>query len=131
MAVIPPSPPMLESNLPSLKRIHQGKVRDIYEVDADHMLIVTTDRLSAFDVVMPDPIPGKGAILTRISRFWFERTQHIVPNHLTDIPLESVVSDKSAQPRSRCTATPPNSPRAAASSSPTRNSNSASMPPVI
>ena len=94
MAVIPPSPPMLESNLPGLTRIHQGKVRDIYEVDADHMLIVTTDRLSAFDVVMPDPIPGKGAILTRISRFWFERTQHIVPNHLTNIALESVVANE-------------------------------------
>jgi phosphoribosylaminoimidazole-succinocarboxamide synthase len=84
---------MLEANLRGLKRIHQGKVRDIYDVDADHMLIVTTDRLSAFDVVLPDPIPSKGAILTQISRFWFERTRHIVPNHLTDIPLDSVVHD--------------------------------------
>ena len=84
---------MLESNVPGLKRIHQGKVRDIYDVDADHMLIVTTDRLSAFDVVMPNPIPGKGAILTRISQFWFERTQHIVPNHTTSIALETVVPD--------------------------------------
>jgi phosphoribosylaminoimidazole-succinocarboxamide synthase len=94
MAVIPPSPPMLEANLPSLQRIHQGKVRDIYAIDTEHMLIVTTDRLSAFDVVMPDPIPGKGAILTRISQFWFERTQHIVPNHLTNIPLGSIVKDE-------------------------------------
>jgi phosphoribosylaminoimidazole-succinocarboxamide synthase len=94
MAVNSPSPPMLESTLPSLQRIHQGKVRDIYAVDADHMLIVTTDRLSAFDVVLPEPIPGKGSILTRISQFWFERTRHIVPNHLTDIPLESVVRDE-------------------------------------
>lgn len=90
---VAPSPPMLESNVRSLKRIHQGKVRDIYDVDADHMLIVTTDRLSAFDVVLPDPIPRKGAILTEISRFWFERTRHIVPNHLTNIPLDSIVKD--------------------------------------
>src|SRR5918993_753145 len=88
------SPPMLESHLTGLTRIHQGKVRDIYEVDAEHMLIVTTDRLSAFDVVLPQPIPGKGSILTRISQFWFERTRHIVPNHLTTIPLESVVRDE-------------------------------------
>ena len=63
---------------------HQGKVRDIYAVDEQHMLIVTTDRLSAFDVVLPDPIPGKGRVLTQISNFWFERTRHIVPNHLAD-----------------------------------------------
>jgi phosphoribosylaminoimidazole-succinocarboxamide synthase len=95
MLAHPPSPPMLEANLRSLTRVHQGKVRDIYTVDADHMLIVTTDRLSAFDVVLPDPIPSKGAILTEISRFWFERTRHIVPNHLSDIPLERVVTDAS------------------------------------
>jgi phosphoribosylaminoimidazole-succinocarboxamide synthase len=82
---------MLESNLSSLKRIHQGKVRDIYEIDEQHMLIVTTDRLSAFDVVLPDPIPGKGSVLTRISKFWFEKTRHIVPNHTTDYPLERAV----------------------------------------
>jgi len=79
--------------LTGLERIHQGKVRDIYAVDDDHLLIVTTDRLSAFDVVLPDPIPGKGRILTEISRFWFERTRHIVPNHLTDYPLERAVPD--------------------------------------
>ena len=94
MSAIPSSPPMLESQLTGLKRIHQGKVRDIYEVDAEHMLIVTTDRLSAFDVVMPDPIPGKGALLTRISRFWFDKTRHIVPNHTTDYPLERAVPDE-------------------------------------
>src|SRR5690348_1775276 len=87
-----PSPPMLESKL-SLKRLHQGKVRDIYEIDANHMLIVTTDRLSAFDVVLPDPIPGKGRVLTQISNFWFERTTHIVPNHTTDFSLERAVPD--------------------------------------
>lgn len=94
-----PSAPMLESNLTSLRRVHQGKVRDIYAVDAgangqgDHMLIVTTDRLSAFDVVLPQPIPGKGSVLTRISRFWFDKTRHLIPNHLTDISLDSVVPD--------------------------------------
>jgi phosphoribosylaminoimidazole-succinocarboxamide synthase len=82
---------MLQSNVPGLTRIHQGKVRDIYAVDDDHMLIVTTDRLSAFDVVLPDPIPGKGSVLTRISRFWFDRTRHIVPNHLAELKLEQVV----------------------------------------
>jgi phosphoribosylaminoimidazole-succinocarboxamide synthase len=75
---------MHESHLEGLARIHQGKVRDIYEIPGDsrHMLIVTTDRLSAFDVVLPDPIPGKGRVLTSISNFWFARTGHIVPNHL-------------------------------------------------
>jgi phosphoribosylaminoimidazole-succinocarboxamide synthase len=71
--------------------IHRGKVRDIYAIDADHMLIVTTDRLSAFDVVLPDPIPDKGRVLTQISNFWFARTQHIVPNQLADLPLERVL----------------------------------------
>ncbi|HMN46890.1 MAG TPA: phosphoribosylaminoimidazolesuccinocarboxamide synthase [Povalibacter sp.] len=93
MSATTASPPLLQSNLTSLKRIHQGKVRDIYAVDDDHMLIVTTDRLSAFDVVLPDPIPGKGSVLTRISRFWFDRTRHIIPNHLTDYPLERAVPD--------------------------------------
>jgi phosphoribosylaminoimidazole-succinocarboxamide synthase len=87
------STPMLESSVPSLERIHQGKVRDIYAIDERHMLIVTTDRMSAFDVVMPDPVPGKGAVLTTISRFWFDRTTHIVPNHLADVPLERAVAD--------------------------------------
>ena len=84
---------MLESHLSGLQRIHQGKVRDIYAIDERRMLIVTTDRLSAFDVVLPDPIPGKGAMLTRISRFWFDRTRHIVGNHILDTPLEEVVPD--------------------------------------
>ena len=88
-----PSPPMHESHLKGLTRIHQGKVRDIYAVDDQHMLIVTTDRLSAFDVVLPDPIPGKGQVLTRISNFWFGKTRHIVPNHLSDYPLERAVPD--------------------------------------
>jgi phosphoribosylaminoimidazole-succinocarboxamide synthase len=84
---------MHESRLPALERLHQGKVRDIYRVDDRHMLIVTTDRLSAFDVVLPDPIPGKGQVLTRISNYWFGKTRHIVPNHLSDYPLERAVPD--------------------------------------
>jgi phosphoribosylaminoimidazole-succinocarboxamide synthase len=87
------SPPMHESQLRGLPRLHQGKVRDIYAVDDRHMLIVTTDRLSAFDVVLPDPIPGKGQVLTSISEFWFGRTRHIVPNHLSDFPLSRAVPD--------------------------------------
>ncbi len=84
---------LYESDLPSLRRIARGKVRDIYEVDDDHLLMVTTDRLSAFDVVLPDPIPGKGAVLTAISGFWFERMASLVPNHLADVPLEAVLPD--------------------------------------
>ena len=80
-----------ETNLKSLPLVQKGKVRDIYAVGEDHFLIVTTDRLSAFDVVLPDPVPRKGAILTEISNFWFERTSEIIRNHLTDITLESVV----------------------------------------
>jgi phosphoribosylaminoimidazole-succinocarboxamide synthase len=76
-----------------LRKIHTGKVRDIYEIDANSMLIVTTDRISAFDVVLPDPIPDKGRVLNSISNFWFERTRHIVPNHLTGRGLAEVVQD--------------------------------------
>jgi len=82
-----------ESNLKSLPLRHRGKVRDIYDIDARHMLIVTSDRLSAFDVVLPDPIPGKGAMLTSMSNFWFARTRNIIPNQVTDIPLAQVVPD--------------------------------------
>ncbi len=81
------------TSLRGLEKIHEGKVRDIYAVGADALLIVTTDRLSAFDVVLPDPIPGKGRVLNRISQFWFERTTHIVPNHLTGRTIETVVAD--------------------------------------
>jgi phosphoribosylaminoimidazole-succinocarboxamide synthase len=84
---------LFESRLTALPRISQGKVRDIYSVDDDHLLIVTTDRLSAFDVVLPDPIPGKGEVLTRLSNFWFGRTTDIVNNHLSKLPLEDVVTD--------------------------------------
>ena len=84
---------MHESGLSGLELVHQGKVRDVYAVDDEHMLIVTTDRLSAFDVVLPDPIPGKGRVLNSISRYWFERTRHIVANHLSEYPLERAVPD--------------------------------------
>jgi len=87
------SAPLFETRLRSLKKIHQGKVRDIYDVDADHLLIVATDRLSAFDVVLPDPIPFKGQVLTQISLFWFGKTGHITPNHLSGVRVEDVVSD--------------------------------------
>jgi phosphoribosylaminoimidazole-succinocarboxamide synthase len=82
---------LYQSTLSSLKLRARGKVRDIYDIDDKHMLIVTTDRLSAFDVILPDPIPGKGRVLTRISNFWFKKLQTIMPNHLADIPLEQVV----------------------------------------
>jgi len=76
-----------------LPLIHQGKVRDSFLVDDEHMLIVASDRLSAFDVVLPDPVPGKGALLTKISNFWFTRTSSIIDNHLTGIPLEDFIAD--------------------------------------
>ena len=80
-----------ESNLTSLKFLHRGKVRDLYEVDADHLLIVQTDRLSAFDVILPTPIPGKGEVLTAVSNFWFKKLGSVIPNHLSGIDPESVV----------------------------------------
>ena len=85
--------PLYESRIQSLKLRHRGKVRDIYDIDDRHMLIVTTDRLSAFDVVMNDPIPGKGRVLTAMSAFWFNRTRALIPNQLTDIPLAQVLTD--------------------------------------
>jgi len=85
--------PVFETHLKSLPLVHRGKVRDIYTAGAVHLLIVTSDRLSAFDVVLPDPIPGKGKVLTGISRFWFERTQHIIPNQLTTLALADFIAD--------------------------------------
>lgn len=82
---------LFKSDLVDLELLHRGKVRDIYDVDDDHLLIVTSDRLSAFDVVLPQPIPGKGEILTRVANFWFERTSHLTPNHLSDKTLDQVV----------------------------------------
>src|SRR5215469_11859992 len=88
-----PAPIVYRTRLSGLERLHEGKVRDIYAVDAETLLIVTTDRLSAFDVVLPDPIPDKGCVLNSISNFWFEKTQHLIPNHLTGRSLEGVVKD--------------------------------------
>ncbi len=92
-----------ESNLTSLKFLHRGKVRDLYEVDADHLLIVQTDRLSAFDVILPTPIPGKGEVLTAVSNFWFKKLGNVIPNHLSGIDPESVVKTEAekAQVRGR------------------------------
>ncbi len=92
-----------ESDLPSLKFLHRGKVRDLYEVDADHLLIVQTDRLSAFDVILPAPIPGKGEVLTAVSNFWFRKLGDVIPNHLSGIDPESVVKTEAerAQVRGR------------------------------
>lgn len=84
---------LFQSDIKSLKLLNRGKVRDIYAVDAEKLLIVTTDRLSAFDVVLPSPIPGKGAVLTAVSNFWFDRLGHIIPNQLTGIAPESVVAE--------------------------------------
>jgi phosphoribosylaminoimidazole-succinocarboxamide synthase len=89
----PQSAPLFETRMRGLKKIHQGKVRDIYDVDAEHLLIVASDRLSAFDVVLPDPIPFKGQVLTQISLFWFAKTAHITRNHLSGMRVEDVVSD--------------------------------------
>jgi len=94
---------LYESNLKSLRRIGKGKVRDIYAVDGDKMLILVSDRLSAFDVVLSDPIPDKGRVLTEMANFWFEKLAHVVPNHLTGIDPESVVQgeDEKKQVRGR------------------------------
>jgi phosphoribosylaminoimidazole-succinocarboxamide synthase len=84
---------LFETALPGLSLLHRGKVRDLYAIDDEHMLIVTTDRLSAFDVVLPDPIPGKGRVLQAISLFWFEQFASLLPSQLTGRPLASVLRD--------------------------------------
>lgn len=85
---------LLQSDLPQLELLNRGKVRDIYAAGDQHLLIVTTDRLSAFDVILPQPIPGKGEVLTRVSNFWFGRTQNLIPNQLTHLPLDQIVTDE-------------------------------------
>ncbi len=89
--------PVYQTAIQSLPLLHSGKVRDIYAVDDDRLLIVATDRLSAFDVVLPDPIPGKGAVLTRVSNFWFRKTAHLATNHLLDTRPEAVVAPEEAE----------------------------------
>jgi phosphoribosylaminoimidazole-succinocarboxamide synthase len=97
------TPLLFESTIKSLPLLGRGKVRDIYAVGSDRLLIVTTDRLSAFDVILPDPIPGKGAVLTAVANFWFGKLAHVIPSQLTGIDPESVVSgeDEMAQVRGR------------------------------
>ncbi|MHB1678599.1 MAG: phosphoribosylaminoimidazolesuccinocarboxamide synthase [Sulfuriferula sp.] len=84
---------LLQSHIPSLQLLSRGKVRDLYAVDQQRLLIVATDRLSAFDVILPTPIPGKGEVLTKISQFWFDRLNDVIPNHLTGDTPESVVQE--------------------------------------
>ena len=97
------SAPIYESSIQSLKLLTRGKVRDMYAVDDRHLLIVTSDRLSAFDVILPDPIPEKGRVLNAIANFWFDKLFHVVPHHLTGIDPESVVKGdaEKAQVRGR------------------------------
>ena len=90
---------LFQSDLEGLPLINRGKVRDIYAIDDTRMLVVTTDRLSAFDVVLPQPIPGKGEVLTRVSNFWFARTADLVPNHLTGVDVSEVVIDSDERRR--------------------------------
>jgi len=94
---------VFETSIKSLKFLHRGKVRDIYAVDEDKLLVIQSDRLSAFDVILEDPIPGKGRVLTVLSDFWFGKLGHLVPNHTTGIDPESVVSGEAerAQVRAR------------------------------
>ncbi len=82
------------SHISNLKLRHKGKVRDIYDIDDDHMLIITSDRISAFDVIMPSAIPEKGTVLNDVTRFWLSKLEHIIPNHLADIPLEDIITDE-------------------------------------
>jgi phosphoribosylaminoimidazole-succinocarboxamide synthase len=90
--------PLFQSDLKSLPFLHRGKVRDIYAVGDDKLLIVQTDRLSAFDVVLPTPIPGKGEVLTALSLFWFDKLKHVVPNHLTGIDPATLVAADEREP---------------------------------
>ena len=87
------------SELPHLELLNRGKVRDIYAFDREYMLIVTSDRISAFDVVLPQPIPGKGEVLTRVANFWFDRNSHLLPNHQSGIPLAEAVPDAKQRKR--------------------------------
>ena len=83
---------LFDTSIPDLPLIGRGKVRDIYSVDNDHLLIITTDRLSAYDVVLPDPIPGKGEVLTKISLFWFQMMADLIDNQLTELRVADAIS---------------------------------------
>ncbi len=89
-----PNSPLLKTSINSLTLLHQGKVRDMYDIDDHHLLMVSTDRLSAFDVILPTGIENKGAMLTQMASFWFEKLKHVLPNHLTGISPESVLSEE-------------------------------------
>ncbi|MBB1073220.1 phosphoribosylaminoimidazolesuccinocarboxamide synthase [Rhodoferax sp. 4810] len=91
--------PLYQSNLKQFPLINRGKVRDLYAVDDEHLLIIASDRLSAFDVVLPQPIPSKGEILTRLSNFWFARTRHLIPNHLSTLNAEEILIDANDRQR--------------------------------
>ena len=82
-----------QTSIQSLPLIHRGKVRDLYAVGGDHLLMIASDRLSAFDVILPQPLPGKGQLLTVVSLFWFDRLRDIIPNHLSDLELREVLPD--------------------------------------
>ena len=97
---------LYESSIKSLPLISKGKVRDIYAIGDDQLLMITTDRLSAFDVVMGEPIPGKGIVLNQMANFWFDKLSHVIPNHLTGIDPESVVAaDEASQVKGRAIVT--------------------------
>jgi len=89
----PSNDALYESRLAGLRLHRRGKVRDLYLLDEEHLLILATDRISAFDVVLPDPVPGKGAILTRLSKFWFRRTASVIGNHLAEFPLRTLLAE--------------------------------------
>jgi len=90
---------LMHAEITCLKLLHRGKVRDMYAIDDDHILIVTTDRLSAFDVILPTPIPGKGTVLNAVSNFWFDKLADIVPNHVSDMRLEEAIPDAAERQR--------------------------------
>jgi len=88
---------LLDANISSLPLLHKGKVRDIFDIDDKHMLIVTTDRLSAFDVILPDPIPGKGIVLNEVSEFWFDKLSSLIPNQLSELTLNQVLNQQDSE----------------------------------
>ena len=92
---------LLHANITSLPLLHSGKVRDMYEIDDNHLLIVTTDRLSAFDVILPTPVPQKGEILNHVSDFWFKKLAHIIPNQMSDLSLGDAIPDADERERVR------------------------------
>ena len=92
---------MLNADISCLKLLHSGKVRDMYEIDEQHLLIVTTDRLSAFDVILPTPVPGKGEILNQVSDFWFKKMAHIIPSQTSELNLDDVIPDADERERVR------------------------------